>query len=212
MNNQLNTVNKILNWLEEYDTFFNEDNYTFSAENGLIKVSSLKNVNIANKNLESIPVFFNRVEGTFNCSNNQLKSLQGCPKIVKLEFLCSKNKIKNFNFSPYWVGDDFLCSNNEIEDLNLNCEIQGSLYISNNPIKTIHHFQAFKVKGYIFDISKEKKIDLLKNLYIYNDNKNRNELIIKGSELQNKILNPFILKLQLENDLIEKNQGTKTKI
>ena len=40
------------------------------------------NVYLHNKGLTKIPVKFNMVTGYFNCSENKLTSLEGCPKEV----------------------------------------------------------------------------------------------------------------------------------
>ena len=63
------------------------------------QIDSLKGMNIEN------------VNGDFNCSLNNLKSLEGCPKHIEGDFNCSFNFLKDFSFAPEYVGGLMLCTN-----------------------------------------------------------------------------------------------------
>ena len=65
-------------------------NYTINPD-GSIDVSG--DVELGALNLDKIPLKFNIVSGYFNISNNNLSSLEGCPKYVGNSFHCSYNKI-----------------------------------------------------------------------------------------------------------------------
>ena len=67
---------EIEKWLKEMMV----TNYTIH-ESGVVDVDG--DVNISNKNLTEIPVQFGEVWGNFNCSENNLTSLEGMPLMVK---------------------------------------------------------------------------------------------------------------------------------
>ena len=56
-----------------------------------------KSVFLNNKKLTSIDIKFNQINGSFNCSNNNLETLEGCPKIVKekVKIWLEKEKLLN---------------------------------------------------------------------------------------------------------------------
>ena len=69
-------------------------------------------VDLSNMNLDKIPVKFNLVGGYFYCSNNNLTSLEGCPKEVGGDFYCSYNK-KQFTE----------------EEVRSVCNVKGDIYV-----------------------------------------------------------------------------------
>ncbi len=102
------------------------------------KVDIFSNFSIKNKNLHWIPIKLDDVAGYFDCSKNQLTSLEfgpysvgsyyDCsenllsslmhsPKKIPGLFLCYKNKIKNFKDGPDWIGEDLRAENNKVESL-----------------------------------------------------------------------------------------------
>ncbi|MEG7685949.1 hypothetical protein, partial [Listeria monocytogenes] len=66
---------------------YNIENYVINS-NGSIDVGD--DVLIYNKGLTKLPLKFNRVDGEFNCSYNQLTTLEGCPNYVGCNFFCSR--------------------------------------------------------------------------------------------------------------------------
>jgi len=54
-----------------------------------------------------------KIEGYFSCSNNQLISLEGCPGNVWKNFYCYSNLLKSLQGCPEFVGGDFWCENNK---------------------------------------------------------------------------------------------------
>jgi hypothetical protein len=49
------------------------------------------------------------VGGSFDCSENQLTSLQGAPREVGGAFNCSGNQLTSLEGAPREVGGDFYC-------------------------------------------------------------------------------------------------------
>lgn len=70
--------------------------------------------------LTSIPIEFNFIEGYFDCSENNLTSLKGCPKVIKGDFFCYNNQLSNLQFAPEIVkGNIINFSKNPIEEESL---------------------------------------------------------------------------------------------
>jgi hypothetical protein len=69
-------------------------------------------VDLYNKNLTKIPFKFRKVTGNFNCSRNQLKSLNGCPSSVSGGFYCHYNQLTSLNGCPSSVDGYFFCYDN----------------------------------------------------------------------------------------------------
>jgi hypothetical protein len=67
--------------------------------------------------LTEIPVKFGEVTGYFNCSINQLASLEGAPKSVGGDFHCFNNKLTSLEGATKSVGGIFNCSYNQLTSL-----------------------------------------------------------------------------------------------
>jgi len=67
-------------------------NYKINSD---LSVDVKGEVDISGKNLKEIPVRFNKVSRSFDCSNNLLTTLEGCPLKVGEDFNCEKNNLKN---------------------------------------------------------------------------------------------------------------------
>jgi hypothetical protein len=109
----------IKKWLDDHNIKDYKINDDFTVD-----VDS--NVRLINYNLTSIPVQFGIVNGSFNCSYNQLQNLQGSPQSAK-GFICSHNFLNSLKNSPKEVYGNFDCSNNLITDL-----MDGPQYVENN--------------------------------------------------------------------------------
>ena len=68
----------------------------------------------AEQNLITLEGCPKEVNGNFYCYGNQLTSLEYAPKIIRGEFNCEDNKIKSFEYFPNYVGDEFWCAGNPI--------------------------------------------------------------------------------------------------
>ena len=93
-------------WVEEFlkrsDIKKNSDG-SYDVE-GDVKLYDLK--------LTKIPIKFNKVNGTFDCSDNKLTSLEGAPKVVGGSFWCDNNT-KQFTE----------------EEVRAVCEVKGKIYV-----------------------------------------------------------------------------------
>ena len=74
-------------------------------------------VKLNRKNLWSLPIYFNRVSGYFDCSFNNLTSLEGAPREVGRKFYCRHNKLTSLEGAPREVGGGFDCQYNKLTSL-----------------------------------------------------------------------------------------------
>lgn len=86
----------------------------------------------------------------FNCSRNQLTSLEGAPKVVRRDFTCSRNKLTTLEHAPATVGHDFDCTYNKLTTLKdvhkIIKKLYGVLYVFGNPIKS-HILGVLYIEG-----------------------------------------------------------------
>jgi hypothetical protein len=145
---------------------YNIENWTLN-EDGSIDVDG--DVDLSFKKLTKLPLKFRNVSGYFNCSENNLISLDDCPESVGSDFNCSYNKLTSLEGSPKSVGGDFDCSINNIISLEGAPEsIRGQFYCERNPVKQIWDLFKNKYKIEFFndlDIIKGKSIVLDKLIY-----------------------------------------------
>lgn len=82
---------------------YNIHSYTMN-DDGSIDVGytgAYSHVDFSKLKLDKIPLRFNSVCGSFNCSENDLTTLKGSPKYVRGGFDCSKNKmLKSLDGGP----------------------------------------------------------------------------------------------------------------
>ena len=91
-------------------------NYIINRD-GTINVNDNVSFNHYKIYCTSLPLRFNKVEGYFDCSHNDLISLEGCPTEVKRYFDCSYNRLGSLEGAPKEVGGHFDCSNNNLINL-----------------------------------------------------------------------------------------------
>jgi len=137
-------------------------NYTINSD-GTVDVDG--NVNLFNKGLTKLPLKFGNVSGNFDCSynqlitleggpksvggdfdcqNNELTTLEGCPKTIRGNFDCSLNKLNALEGCPQSVGRSFLCNNNQLTTLEGCPQSVGvSFHCSNNLLKDLYGFPEF---------------------------------------------------------------------
>ena len=65
--------------------------------------------------LTELPLKFNKVRGDFDCSNNKLTTLKGCPKYVGGNFSCGNNNLTDLKGSPKVIDGSFYCSGNYLK-------------------------------------------------------------------------------------------------
>src|SRR5574344_1877979 len=74
--------------------------YTINSDNS---VDVDDNVKLRDKDLKSIPLNFNIVNGYFGCGYNHLTSLKGCPVRVGSWFSCYHNNLTSLQYSPQYM-------------------------------------------------------------------------------------------------------------
>jgi len=76
----------------------------------------------------------------FYCDNNQLTSLEGAPASVGDNFYCYVNKLTSLEGAPSSVGDNFVCSHNKLTSLTgihkILKQMNGAFYADDNPLKS----------------------------------------------------------------------------
>jgi hypothetical protein len=134
------------------------ENYTIN-EDGSIDVDG--NVFLFNIGLTKLPLKFNvvsehfdcswnnltsleggpkKVGGYFDCSSNKLTSLKGCPKEINGDFSCSYNRLTSIEGCPEKINGDFSCSYNRLTSLE-GCpeKINGNFYCYDNFLTSFEH-------------------------------------------------------------------------
>ncbi len=69
-----------------------------------------RSVDISTQNLEMIPIQFYHIDGFFDCSLNQLKTLKGSPQIVKDFFNCGDNQLESLRGCSQIIHNNHLNS------------------------------------------------------------------------------------------------------
>ena len=100
-----------------------------------IKNGSKGTLNLQHSNLTVLPEMLKdiTVDGSFYCGNNNLTSLENCPKTVNGVFGCSSNKLISLEGAPKFVGEDFMCRFNPgkftEKDIRAVCDVLGSIFL-----------------------------------------------------------------------------------
>jgi hypothetical protein len=140
-------------------------NYTINSDNS---VDVDNGVYLLDKKLESIPLNFNIVNGYFDCDDNNLTSLKGCPVRVGNYFSCYSNELTSLQYSPqYMENGDFYCRSNKIESLQYCTElIRGNFYCSYNKLTSLEHHPTVYGEFYC----RYNQINTFENFYYYKEN------------------------------------------
>lgn len=116
---------------------------------------------LAGYGLKEFPFYiqFNKVSGVFDCSENQLTSLRGCPYEVGNNFICTFNQLTTLEGAPKKVKGLFYCFHNKLTTLEgAPREINGNFDCSYNDLKSLKGSPELII-GY-FDCSNNKLISL----------------------------------------------------
>lgn len=156
-------------------------------------------VDIYGKKLKEIPIQFGKVSGAFDCSDNELISLKGTPKIIQGSFNCSCNnltsleylstdpatnilsfnasfnKIKTISNFPEIFNADIDLRNNQLRTLKgISKIIKGELLLKSNLLESLEYFPSFVSET--INLSENKLKDLCglpsiinKSLYLNNN-------------------------------------------
>lgn len=109
------------------------EGYTINKD-GSIDVD--RKVNLCNKGLIKLPLKFRKVTGNFDCSFNELTSLEGSPSKARY-FNCGHNKLTSLEHSPKNV-EYFSCDNNQLTSLEGAPKSMDSFDCSRNNLKSLH--------------------------------------------------------------------------
>ena len=105
-----------------------------------------------NNKVSSLPIYFNRVGGYFNCNGNELTSLEGAPREVGGNFSCSHNNLTSLEGAPEKVGGRFNCAFNKLTSLEgAPREVSGGFNCRDNKLTSLEG--APRVVRRIFDCS-----------------------------------------------------------
>lgn len=110
----LKTREEIEDWLSRCSEVCGFREYKIN-DNLVVDVNGT--VDLANADLEEIPLQFGIVTENFHCENNKIKSLKGAPHTVGLSFLCFNNELTTLENGPQTVGCGLYCSNNKLTNL-----------------------------------------------------------------------------------------------
>jgi hypothetical protein len=139
-------------WLKEQDLY--ED--AIIDKDLIINIPSEINlvVSLRNKDIEELPPYiqFGKVCGGFDISDNNLKTLRGCPTQVletpdlKGNFKCFGNQLSSLEFAPKRIDGNFLCQGNPghftRKDVIKVCKVKsGIIWSDDNMIKESMDFQ-----------------------------------------------------------------------
>jgi hypothetical protein len=146
---------------EKYDI----KNYTINSDNS---VDVDGDVNLWGKKLTSIPLNFNIVNGYFECDDNNLTSLKGCPVRVGNGFYCYDNKLTSLQYSPQYIENGyFSCGRNKIESLQYCTElIRSNFYCIDNKLTSLEHHPTVYGEFYC----QSNQINTFENFYYYKEN------------------------------------------
>jgi hypothetical protein len=93
------------------------------------------NLNLQDLNLNVLPEMLKdiTVDGDFYCGNNNLTSLENCPKTVSGVFGCSSNFLKSLEGAPKFVGENFMCRFNSVKfteaQVRAVCDVKGYIFL-----------------------------------------------------------------------------------
>ena len=114
------------------------------AINNDMSIDVVDNILLQRENLNEIPINFNIVYGDFICSDNNLKSLKGCPKYVSKNFDCHNNQLEILKHSPEYVGYSYNCGLNNLKSLNHTPKKVSDLYCNDNQLKSFEYCPDIK--------------------------------------------------------------------
>jgi hypothetical protein len=140
------------------------ENYQI-RDDGAIDVEG--DVHLSWRELKQLPLTFSEVNGNFSCGNNNLTTLEGCPKkVLSGNFNCIWNKLTSLEHSPKIVVNDFMCEGNKnitsLEGLE-NTYINGVLYV--RYCENLYSLKGFP-KGVSYFYYRETPIEPIYNAFI----------------------------------------------
>jgi hypothetical protein len=104
---------------------------------GLVDVQG--SFDCSNQRLKSLyGIRFGTVEGDFYCYNNQLTTLEGAPQTVEGNFYCFSNELTSLEGAPQTVKGGFSCSSNQLTSLEgAPRTVEGTFSCYNNQLTSL---------------------------------------------------------------------------
>lgn len=116
--NNLTKVLKLFKMLEQFELSFTYGLKCVKINKDLSIDVIDGNVNLSRLKLTKIPFRFRKItHGYFDCSYNNLTSLEGCPEHINGYFNCSNNQLTTLEYCPKVVNGSFNCGYNKITSL-----------------------------------------------------------------------------------------------
>lgn len=175
--------------------YYINDNLTVDVDGDLVIWPSTKNLNGFTTNPETfkdswshyissffqsladngLDIKFGMVNGDFDCSRVNLRTLRNCPVWVSGDYNISHNRLGSLDGLAEYIGGDLYIQNNYLEDLNFsNSLILGEIYCwSNSKVEDVIQKWAYSsrvnsdklgsIKGYYSILSRERKINQIIN-------------------------------------------------
>jgi hypothetical protein len=158
----LNTFDEVDGWLYKHD--ITGKSVFITKEKGQLVVNVYDSVDLKKSNLNEIPVKFGFIKGSFDISNNNLKSLEGCPYDVENIFDCSNNQLKSLKGGPNKgfkeIDDSYICNDNLLTTLEgAPKEVGGYFFCRNNKLTTLEGAPKEVGGGFICTNNNLKSLD-----------------------------------------------------
>ena len=99
-----------------FDFLFDLNIQNFKINNDLV-VDIHESISLQGMELSELPFKFGSISGYFDCSDNKLTTLKGCPKLIDGFFDCSNNELISLEHGPIKVGSFYNCYRNKLTDL-----------------------------------------------------------------------------------------------
>jgi hypothetical protein len=121
----------IKDWCEN----LNIQKYTINS-NGTVDVDYW--VDIRQKDLDILPIKFGIITGEFNCQDNKLVTLKGCPRKIGGDFHCGWNQLTTLKYGPQYIRS-YYCNTNKLISLEGSPEkLNGSFYCVSNKLTSLN--------------------------------------------------------------------------
>jgi hypothetical protein len=131
---QIGLTREQIKWLDMCTHIISE--WEFNEETGLVDVYG--DFHCPSQGLTDLKgIIFGKIEGSFDCSNNRLTSLEGAPQEVGGGFDCSRNLLKSLEGAAKKVGTSFLCYGNQLTSLEGSPRRTMSFYCYHNDLTSL---------------------------------------------------------------------------
>ena len=122
---------------ESFLNRYTKGSWTYDPATGLVDVNG--DFNCYEKELKDLSgIKFGKVSGSFNCSSNNLTTLEGAPQKVGGDFICGGDNLTSLEGAPQEVGGDFSCYQNKLTSLEgAPQEVGGEFTCSRNKLTSL---------------------------------------------------------------------------